>query len=978
MLHLCLHAALAEVEMPAWFGDNMVLQTNAEYGARSFLNGRAKPGEKVVVSISADGRQFPATSHADGTWEVQMNHVGQGGPTEITVKGEDGPAVVAHNVSGGDVIFCSGQSNMVFPLKLTLNATAEAATLKDYPHFRFFMTKLSYSPTPLWDLGPNGTCNSGDLCNRWHTAEQAMANGLIHDFSAVCYMTVRDAARVHTALRTDRAMALVQSAWGGTRVEAWMSTEAIATASRGVLSDPTQPPVLPPARNEQNNVSVLYNAMVVPFDKMAVRAALWYQGEANADQNVSAADWARGATQTSYYASYLQSMAADWRERKGMGDFAFLVVSLPPSVASGTDPAKQATTGRMEVRLAEMELQPHAGGLTDISGVAVTLDLGGSSAWGFDHPVNKNEISRRLALQLVHAAYAQQGVVGLDPQYKSLWTGPVLDSAAVATASEAVGADGVVLSFVDWSASGLALKDVKAVNGDGSRNDCTLCCAKAPPFEVLAAGAWSAVPLERMKWDQKRHQITLEGAGSAEAVRYAWSDYVECVLVNDDQLPLAPFVRNLTATARPTPAPRAAQAPMRRADKDPYPAARPPMGFNSWNYYHCNIDENTVKAVVEAIATNGMKEAGYEYVNIDDCWQVERNADGTIQPDPVRFPSGMKALADYAHSKGLKFGVYTARGSKTCQTRPGAYAHEAVDAATYCSWGLDYLKNDNCGGTNWPAENTSWIRFQQGFDLCYNQTGRYIVKSIEYCRTVGGCGEWIGGVANTWRTQGDVQATWSSVMGVIHANDRLAPIVNRKQGAANGQGNFNDADMLEVGNVGLTPTEQASHFSLWALAGSPLLAGTDVVHAPKATLDILANAEVTAINQDLGLDGKIQGVLVSSTLRADADAAAGWQAAESEVWCKPLADGKSVAVLMLNLDDDDARDITASFTTLGLQGAATVRDLWAHTTQPKKASSKITASVAPHGVQMFKLTTDAAVHANACIPAAQKMVEAPL
>jgi len=955
MLHICLTAALAAVELPAWFGDNMVLQTNAEYGARSFLNGRAKPGEKVVVSISADGRKFPATADGEGSWEVQMNHVGTGKPTEVTVTGEDGPPVIARNVTGGDVFFCSGQSNMVFPLKLTINATAEAATLKDYPHFRFFLTSLAYSPTPLFDL-TNGSCGSGDLCNRWHTAEEAAANGLINDFSAVCYMTARDSVRFHSALK-NRPVALVQSAWGGTRVEAWMSTKAIAAASKGVLSDPSQPPVLPPLRKGQNNVSVLYNAMVAPFDKMAVRAALWYQGEANADQNVSAADWARGATQTSYYASYLQSMVADWRDRKGMGDFAFLVVSLPPSVKTGT-PGEGKNTGRPEVRLAEVEVQPHSGGLTDISGVAITLDLGGKSAWGYDHPPNKNEISRRLALQLVHAAYAQQGVIGSDPNYKSLWTGPVLDSAAVA-------ANGVVLKFVNWSAGGLALKDVKAVNVDGTRNDCVLCCTKAPPFELFSGGVWSLVPPESIKVDQTHQQITLEGTGSAEAVRYAWSDYVECVLVNDAQLPLAPFVRNLTAPARPTP------LPVRRAAADPYPAARPPMGFNSWNFYHCNIDENTVKAVVDAIATNGMKEAGYEYVNIDDCWQVERNPDGTIQPDPVRFPSGMKALADYAHSKGLKFGVYTARGSKTCQTRPGAYAHEAVDAATYCSWGLDYLKNDNCGGANWKQENTSWIKFQQGFDLCYNQTGRYIVKSIEYCNSVTGCGEWIGGVANTWRTQGDVQATWSSVMSVIHKNDKLAAIVNRGQGAANGQGNFNDADMLEVGNVGLTPTEQASHFSLWALAGSPLLAGTDLVHASKATLDILANAEVTAINQDLGLDGKIQGVLTGFKLRADADAdaALGWEAVESEIWCKPLADGKSVAVLMLNLNDDDALNVTASFSTLGLQGPATVRDLWAHTTLPNTISGEITASVAPHGVQMFKLTTKAAVQTNACMPA---------
>ena len=217
----------------------------------------------------------------------------------------------------------------------------------------------------------------------------------------------------------------------------------------------------------------------------------------------------------------------------------------------------------------------------------------------------------------------------------------------------------------------------------------------------------------------------------------------------------------------------------------PTSALAPPMGFNSWNFYHCNIDENTVKQVLDAISTNGMKEAGYEYVNIDDCWQVERFPNGTIQPDPARFPSGMKALADYAHKLGLKFGVYTARGSKTCQNRPGAYAHELVDAQTYCDWGLDYLKNDNCGGTNWPQENTSWIKFQSGFDKCFASTGRYVVKSIEYCRDPAGCadpegagccGDWIADVANLWRTGGDVQNTWSSIMGNIHSQNDMADV----------------------------------------------------------------------------------------------------------------------------------------------------------------------------------------------------------
>ena len=232
---------------------------------------------------------------------------------------------------------------------------------------------------------------------------------------------------------------------------------------------------------------------------------------------------------------------------------------------------------------------------------------------------------------------------------------------------------------------------------------------------------------------------------------------------------------------------------------------------------------------------------------------------------------------------------------------------------------------------------------------------------------VDGCGAWIGGVANLWRTVGDVQATWASVMANIHANDKMAPVVNGGQGTRNGQGNFNDADMLEVGNVGLTVVEQYTMMSLWSLAGSPLLAGTDIVHASATTLAILANKEVTAINQDLGLDGKVQGVLVGSKSRG-LPAAGGegdaWRDAQSEVWCKPLADGKSVALVLLNLDDDAPLNLTATWTELGLRGEATVRDLWAQRTLDP-ASGALTAEVPPHGTRMFKLTTAARVLTSA-------------
>jgi len=846
------------------------------------------------------------------------------------VKGEDGPMLKATNVTSGDVFFCGGQSNMVFPMRLALNADAEIATLAHFPNFRFFMTGLDYQPEPQWDLAANVSCD-GKLCNQWVVADTTF----LADFSAICYMTARDIARLHIG---SRPVGLIQSAWNGTRVEAWMSSESLASTEYAAQ-------VPGPGKGPQNAKSVLYNAMVAPWQRFAVRAVIWNQGEANADQNVV------GIDKTRYYAAMYQAMIADWRDKKGMGDFAWLTLSLPPSVASGTDTTRQMRTGRMEIRLAQADVETHPGCLTDISGTAVALDLGGKSSWGIDHAPNKSEMARRLALQAVHVAHAQQGRFpsllapartkgclkqgilsapdgeACPPSDASTttWTGPVL-----AAVERRVNESAILLMYKSFSSQKLSLRDVKGLNSDNSSNDCKRCCSGAPPFDITMDGdTWETVARDKVLIGDSIVELRVQRAELVRAVRYAWLDYVECVLQNGDGLPAGPFRRSLRS---------AAPESFTQSDSKLGAAiSSPPMGFNSWNFYHCNIDENTVKAVVDAMASNGMKDVGYEYVNIDDCWQVERFQNGTIQPDPVRFPSGMKALADYAHSKGLKFGVYTARGSRTCQNRPGAYMHEEVDAATYCDWGLDYLKNDNCGGTNWRTTNTSWIKFTEAFEECYKKTGRYIVRSVEYCREVAGCGEWIAGLANLWRTTHDIQATWPSVMSTIHSNNDMAPVAR--------PGHFNDPDMLQIGNVGLSVVEQYTHMSLWCVAGAPLLLGTDLLHASEETLKIVTNAEVIAINQDLGYNGGIQGVIVSTA-----------SSPSVEVWSKRLAGGDSYGVVLLNLDSA-AANVTARWEDLGgdLQGPASVRDLWAHRDLGIHQDT-FTAEVESHGAAFVKVS----------------------
>eukprot|EP01052_Picozoa_sp_SAG31_P012975 SAG31_NODE_770_length_12217_cov_2.855174_11_plen_395_part_00 len=274
------------------------------------------------------------------------------------------------------------------------------------------------------------------------------------------------------------------------------------------------------------------------------------QGEANADQKIKV----NGSEidMTKYYSIMYQTMIADWRDRKGMGDFAFMTVQLPPSESYASAPNTADPTGRSRIRLAEAACSPHPDGLTDISGVAVSLDCGGKSAWGWDHPPNKNEISRRLALQTVHAAYAQQGRIprgaacspgDLEASCSdSLWTGPVVQTASL---------EGVTLTitFDPVTAVGLKLVDTKSTNPDGSTNNCTRCCVGAPPFEVGAGGKWTRLPLSAVKtMGTTGLMLHLPGNLSMpDHVRYAWSDFVDCTLQNNDSLPAGPFVLDVVS-----------------------------------------------------------------------------------------------------------------------------------------------------------------------------------------------------------------------------------------------------------------------------------------------------------------------------------------------------------------------------------------------------------------------------------------------
>jgi alpha-galactosidase len=364
-------------------------------------------------------------------------------------------------------------------------------------------------------------------------------------------------------------------------------------------------------------------------------------------------------------------------------------------------------------------------------------------------------------------------------------------------------------------------------------------------------------------------------------------------------------------------------------------ALTPPMGWNSWNKFACNVSEEMIRSMADAMVKSDLKDAGYQYVNIDDCWQVSRAADGNIVPDPQRFPHGMKAVGDYIHSLGLKFGVYSDAGSKTCAGRPGGLGHEYQDAIQYAAWGVDYLKYDWCNTSTQDAK-ASYANIRRALDA----SGRAIVLSI--CEW-GTAKPWLWGKevgGNLWRTTGDITDRWAGESkwpdGSCCSNGMLA-IVDQQVGLESfaGPGHWNDPDMLEVGNGGMTDAEYRAHFSLWAILAAPLIAGNDLREMRPEIHDILTNKEVIAIDQDpLGREGERV-----------------WKEGDREVWARQLGDG-SRAVVLLNRGGTE-QQISANWTDLGYPGhlSASVRDLWLHK-ELGNFTAKFSAPVASHAVVM--------------------------
>lgn len=713
--------ACGRVQLPAVFGDGMVLQTNSQYGQRSFVYGSASVGEVVVVNLTLGSSVTSYTTVADasGAWDVQLNPAAAtGSSATVAVAGSgDGfqRVIRVQDVIFGDVFLCSGQSNMDFSVMAAFGGEEIAAT--PYPQIRLFPVAeggatspqpdvpafVNATETPCWwwqTQAPNASASY--TCNTWQTA----APGATEYFSAVCLLTALEISRAYTANRT---IGLIFAAVGGTAISNWMPPEALASCNVSAVPPPLPLPRAAVSLPERSPPvlecpSCLYNAMIHPFERFALRSFLWYQGEA--DSGLAPGE----------YACRFSAMIAAWRDRWRIGAVGFSFVQLAPELLP-----TQPDYSWFNIRLEQAAVLPGGPRNVDGTGMAAALDLGDdSSPYPPDHVHirNKSEVARRLAAAVLHDQYALQWPAGGFNATGSVnWRGPL----AVSATLDSGGVLRVVFDTVDGSPVTL-----------GDTAGCWECCGAGRDtvqVAVAEAGPWvnTTVTLSA----PATLIATPVATGQWAFARYAAHTWPQCVVyASGNAMPSPPSLLRVTNASSSSFAGGASERapPTGASPKAGILLPTPPMGWNAWNAYHTNVDEDLVRRTADALVSTGLAALGYVYVNIDDGWQVwrwrgsggggvtvvllfwggvggesspvhrhclpqvDRLPNGTILADPARFPSGMPALAAYVHSRGLKFGLYTSSTASTCQDRPGAYGYETEDANTYCSWSLDYLK----------------------------------------------------------------------------------------------------------------------------------------------------------------------------------------------------------------------------------------------------------------------------------------------
>lgn len=911
-------AAAGHLHVPRIFSDGAVLQVWDEGDARAFAFGSSAPNVAVSLTISSENASLPFSrtyhteSLSNGKFSFQLDgtyaadplgrHGPHYGPYTLLFSSE-GEEKRVSGVTYGDVYICAGDEAMREPLS--------DQQVSPPPHIHRFIVAEARSSS-LAD----------DVEGEWQTGGERLAN-----FSALCYRTALALAKLNPA-GTDAGsttggdtlpIAVILAAVDGSELSEWAPSAAVGACGSGSVGAS----------------SALYNGMVAPLRSLALRGVLFsHQG---------GADRAAGTPAAQYGACMARTFTA-WRDGGEIGDFAVAFTQVSADFAWQTAQAlslpRPFTDGK--------------GTIADTTAIAPTYDLSSAP----NSAAFTEAVAARLALGIAHVSYSKQ-----EPEWP--WSPPLPLDAAISYDGSSVD-----IRFGGRRSLALALQDMpNCTRAAAAGSDCCSSGGGTLIEAKMANGQWvRATELHLLPASGDRSTQVLR-VGSPDwlpssppaLVRMAASPGFGCVLRNRPNvsmatavgMPVLPCVISITAngTALPldSPSARGAAPPSLQAAEQA--VTPPPMGFNSWNRWHCWVDEQQLKRTADLLVSLGLAAAGYTFLNVDDCWQAGREWDvatgafnGSIMADPVRFPAGLKAFSAYVHGKGLKWGLYTSQSSVTCQARPGSYQHEALDAHTYCdTFDADYLKIDHCGGDGYATNNHSWMLFRSALDACAARRGRKFWVACSSCGPTpclengtctgpSGCGKWIasGPVScDVWRTGGDIQARWSSIMANLDANALMAPVQNGNPG------HFNDPDMLQVGNVGLTLVEQRSHFACWCMLGGPLLISTDLSKIDDAALGILKASELIGLNQDR---------LATQGVRVGPRNATG-----AEVWVKRLSGGRH-GVVLLNRGDT-ATSISFDLAVLSHAPSSrwVLRDLWAEKDLGTFSGVYTTAPVPSHG-----------------------------
>ena len=655
----------------------------------------------------------------------------------------------------------------------------------------------------------------------------------------------------------------------------------------------------------------IFDRLVSPLSELAVRGVFFSQGSKDAEDE--------STTEEEYGKSLTEGVISGWRDSGVIGDYSFSLVQHG---------GKGGGEGNRAVRLGQAAALPRSSflwgsgdELTESKPVCTTTVVPTYDCYDDDSVEMR---AKRAVLGMVHTSYAKQ-----EPEWG--WSVPIAKTFSIVDEGLEVGFSG------EQSLSATGSDCGESVRGYFGPNDGWVSATTAEVTDgnkmLVKFQGW---PVEKVT------KIEVAPVGSEE----------DCVIKNQNGVPALTMVVEGGAGKGEVIINKHEVVPKTKTKtrtKTNYTSFHPPpMGFNTWNRYHCWVSESLLKRTVDKMVELGLVAAGYSFLNVDDCWQSKRNSDGTIYVDETRFPSGLKALGDYVHANNMSYGLYTSQSELTCQARPGSYLFEVEDSNSYCEADADYLKIDHCGGVQYKeGQNVSWVKFRSELDICAEKRDRKFWTACSSCGPtkclvdgtctgIQGCGKYVvSSGCDIWRTTTDIQARWSSIMYNLDINNLMAPVQNSNPG------HFNDPDMLQVGNIGLTVTEQKSHFALWALMGGPLLISTELAMLTDTSLQILTNKGLIEWNQD---------ALVKQGVRI------GTPGGDVEVWAKELS-GERVGVVLLNRKGTEKVDITLEFDELPvIKEEWTIKDVWSEENMGLYHGQFIAKGVDVHGHVALLLT----------------------